>query len=69
MSNMQRNNIDTSSISDMLLMGDVDFSKSETEKEGCRTYWIDFKPEDKKHFSAEFENCDSTVTVLQVMPL
>ena len=61
--------LDTSDINMMLLTGDVDFSKGNREKDSCKTYWIDLKRKEKTSFSALFENCDSTVTVLEVAKL
>lgn len=66
---MHANAIDTGDISLMLLTGDVDFKKSDTEKgESCHTYWIDYKPQKKTtSFSAEWQDCDSTATILRLM--
>lgn len=64
---MVRNNIDTSEISAILMMGNVDFSRSDTENDSCNMYWIDFKPKESRKISAQFRNCDSTATVLQVL--
>lgn len=64
MSEMKKANIDTSDISDLLLMGKVDFSKSKTKLDSCKTYWIEFEPDEKPEFFVEFENCDSTVTMV-----
>jgi hypothetical protein len=63
---MQELGVDTSDISDLLLMGDVDFEKSDTKKDSCKNYWISFEPEDKPSFYAIFGNCDSTAVLKQV---
>ncbi len=58
--------LDTSDISMMFLSGDVDFEKSDTDKEGCKTYNINYQPENKAAFTTEVKNCDSTATILNL---
>ena len=58
--------IDTSDISDLLLMGKVDFKRSNTKADSCKTYWISHTPESKQAFTLFFQNCDSLATVLDV---
>lgn len=59
--------IDTADIRAMLLGGDVDFERSETRQEdSCKTYWIDFERESDPAFSALWQNCDSTATILEI---
>lgn len=58
--------IDTSDISMMLLTGDVDFDKSDTEKDGCKTYFIEYRPEEQRPFITQIKNCDSTATILRL---
>lgn len=66
---MSASQLDTSDIRTMLTAGNVNFDKSDREKDSCNTYWVDLKREENNSFSALFENCDSTVTVLQVAKL
>lgn len=58
--------IDTADISDLFLTGEVDFSKSNTKKDSCKTYWINSDPKAPKIFSAEIRNCDSLITILDI---
>lgn len=64
MTRMEDAGIDTSHISRLLWNGKVDFSKSNTELDSCKTYWISLRPEGEKAFSILVENCDSTATFL-----
>jgi len=62
---MSDKNIDTISILDLLINGDVDFSKSKVRLEPCRFYWIDgFIHE--KDASIYVENCDTIVTIQEI---
>ena len=63
---MDESGIDTSDIALMMLSGNVDFEKSNTQKDGCKTYHIDYEAEGSQSFSTEIKNCDSTATLLQV---
>ena len=55
---------DSTTIKDLLIAGDVDFKKSETENEGCNVYYISADSQGK-NVVAYFENCDSTATILK----
>ncbi len=57
--------IDTASIIDILLKGDVDFSKSKTRIEPCRYYWIDGYLQEKEA-SIYVQNCDTIVIIQQI---
>ncbi|MCP9200663.1 hypothetical protein MKO06_12145 [Gramella sp. GC03-9] len=58
------NQLDTSLVSRALEDGDVDFSKSETDREPCNIYYItgSFQPS----IELEVENCDSIATIKSV---
>ncbi len=62
---MSDKKIDTVSIIDILLKGDVDFSKSKTRQEPCRYYWIDGYLQEKEA-SIYVQNCDTIVTIQQI---
>lgn len=57
--------IDTSSVSKILKTGDVDFSRSDKDKEPCPVYLITGRTE-LHNLELWFENCDSTATLLKV---
>lgn len=61
---MKEASIDTADVRELLKMGKVDFETSERGLGSCKIYWIGFKPEEKRQFYMQFENCDSTATVL-----
>ncbi len=61
------NGLDTAEISTILLNGDIDFDKSETDRDACRTYFVNGTGE------AEFEPlelkvqiCDTISTIQQI---
>ncbi len=54
--------IDTSMISSILLNGDVDFSKSNTNLDSCRVYHIEGIALEK-NISLLIENCDSIARI------
>ena len=62
---MSDKEIDTILIIDILLKGDVDFSKSKTRQEPCRYYWIDGYLQEK-NASIYVQNCDTVVTIQQI---
>lgn len=59
------NNIDTSGVSSILEDGDVDFSKSNTHAEPCKTYFISGKA-NTSEIELQIENCDSIATLEEV---
>lgn len=59
---MESNHIDTADISSILLKGDVDFSKSNTKLDSCKTYFIEGLVKDKKIGMIIF-NCDSIAKI------
>ena len=62
---MNDQSIDSTEVTDMLLKGEIDFSKSKVRQEPCRYYWIDGYVKDKEA-SIYVENCDSIVTIQQL---
>jgi hypothetical protein len=62
---MMDKNIDTASIENILLNGEVDFSKSNVRQEPCRDYWIDgYLDEDET--SLFIQNCDTVITIQHI---
>lgn len=57
--------IDTSTVSELLRTGDVDFSRSKTDREPCGLYIITGRTE-FHNLELLFENCDSIVTLQEV---
>ncbi|MDW5288403.1 hypothetical protein [Formosa sp. PL04] len=54
--------LDTIILNHVLRKGDVDFSKSETSTEPCKTYYLDGTME-KKSIALIVKNCDKTATI------
>lgn len=63
---MRLHKIDTSYISAILYSGDVDFNRSNTDRDSCNTYWITGKTADRE-LELLFENCDSVATVRELL--
>jgi len=57
--------IDTADISSVLKDGDVDFSKSNTKLDSCKTYFVEGKLT-AKTISLFIENCDSIAKINQI---
>ena len=62
---MQRLNIDTASISMILSDGDIDFGRSNTDLDSCKTYMVTGSTE-KQELEMLFENCDSIATLQKI---
>jgi len=62
---MSDKKIDSTAIINLLLKGDIDFSKSKVHQEPCRYYWIDGYIQEKET-SIYVENCDTIVTIQQI---
>jgi hypothetical protein len=62
---MTNYSLDTLTVTKLIKSGDVNFSKSETKVEGCKTYLIENTYEDKD-LEFRIKNCDSTATVLSI---
>jgi len=58
---LSENNLDSSNISKLIIDGDVIFSKSNTNLDSCKTYFIE-----NNEMNAVFENCDSIVNIISV---
>lgn len=59
---MQRHNIDSTKISHVLHNGDVDFGRSNTEPDTCKTYLVTGKVQ-SQNLELLFKNCDSVATL------
>lgn len=59
---MKRHQVDTADISFLLRKGDVDFGRSNTKLDSCKTYLISGRSQDH-HLELFFENCDSIATL------
>lgn len=66
LSSMKKYQIDSLIISDLIRYGSVDFSKSTTKGEDCKTYIIDntFK---NQEFEMSVINCDSLATIQSII--
>lgn len=58
-------NLDTASISTLLLIGDVNFSESNRDLDSCKQYLVEGTVNEKE-LAVLFANCDSTARVLHV---
>lgn len=63
--NMRLYSIDSSDISSILYRGDVDFTRSNTELDSCKTYWITGKASEK-NLELLFENCESVARLQEL---
>ena len=62
---LESNKIDTSEVSGILKDGDVDFNKSDTDREPCHIYFIS-GPVQEQVLEMEVENCDSIATIKEI---
>ena len=62
---LNTHDIDTTTITNLILTGDVNFQKSDTKSEDCKTYVIENKL-NKSDITLHIKNCDSTATVLSI---
>ncbi len=65
--NMTRYRIDTAAVNGLLRNGNVEFDESNRGYDPCKTYLIISTPETAA-IRIKVERCDSTATVLEVMP-
>ncbi len=65
-SQMSSARLDTSDIRIMLERGEVDFDKIDRGLDSCKTYWVALKRKQKRSFSAQWQNCDSVATLLEL---
>ena len=61
------NGIDSLTLRNILKSGDISFSKSETRKEPCGIYYIESRTSDSKNIDLRVENCDSIVTIKEII--
>lgn len=59
---MEADQLDTLFVKSFFRDGDVDFKKSDTRSEPCKTYFI-AKEVDEKNFTMQVKSCDGEVTV------
>jgi len=59
---MQKHQLDTLTVSNIIRYGNVDFSNSDTKSEGCKVYLIENTYKDQEVILS-VENCDSIATV------
>ena len=62
---LQRLQIDTASITTVLRKGDVDFSRSNTDRDSCKIYMVTGSSKSGE-LEMLFENCDSTATLQKI---
>ncbi|MEY8848967.1 hypothetical protein AB9K26_09135 [Psychroserpens sp. XS_ASV72] len=62
---MQSKAIDSTVVMELIKTGDVNFSKSDTKAEGCKTYYIE-NSLNEKPMELTIKNCDSTATILAI---
>lgn len=55
--------IDSTVVNELIKTGNVNFSKSDTKTEGCKTYYIE-NSLNEKPLELTIKNCDSTATIL-----
>lgn len=63
---MNQYQMDTLTVSNLIRFGSVDFSKSDTKVEGCKTYFIENTYKEDT-FDLIVKNCDSLVTVESIL--
>lgn len=59
---MQKHQLDTLTVSNIIRYGNVDFSNSDTKSEGCKVYLIENTYKDQEVILS-VENCDSIATI------
>ena len=63
---MQKHQLDTLTVSNIIRYGNVDFSNSDTKSEGCKVYLIENTYKDQEVILS-VENCDSIATVKTIV--
>ena len=58
--------LDTTQVSNLLSSGNVDFGRSNTDLDSCKTYMITGEASEKS-LELLVENCDSIATVLEIV--
>lgn len=64
--NLARYELDTTQVSNLLSSGNVDFGRSNTDLDSCKTYMITGEASEKS-LELLVENCDSIATVLEIV--
>lgn len=62
---IDENNIDSTTIMNLVKYGSVNFSKSNTELDSCKVYHI-YNSYKQKDMELKVQNCDSTATLLDI---
>lgn len=62
---VNENTIDSTTVVNLIKYGSVDFSKSNTKLDSCKTYHIDTNYK-KRDMELTVENCDSTAKILRM---
>ena len=62
---IKQNELDSTTVVNLIKYGDVDFSKSDTKRTSCKVYHIDNSYKDRD-MELRVENCDSIATVLSI---
>ena len=57
--------MDTLSVSNLIRYGNVDFSKSDTKSEGCKSYSVENTFKDL-NVTLKISNCDSVATIQSI---
>lgn len=64
--NIHKFQVDSILLTNLIKNGTVDFHKSNTKIEPCKTYWINTSFKDEK-LALIIENCDSIATILEII--
>lgn len=62
---IDNNNLDSLTIVNLVKFGSVDFSKSNTELDSCKVYYIDNSYKERD-MTLKVKNCDSIATLLDI---
>jgi hypothetical protein len=63
---MNQYQMDTLTVSNLIRFGSVDFSRSDSKSEGCKTYLIDNSYKENE-YELFVKNCDSLVTIESII--
>ena len=63
---MQKFDMDTTIVSAMIKHGSVNFSKSDTKSEPCKTYILE-NSFNEQEFRFKIQNCDSLATIEEIL--
>lgn len=65
---LTKNTLDSLTIVNLIKYGSVDFSKSNTETDSCKTYHLENSYKEQ-NFVLRIKNCDSLATLLEIEQL